>query len=128
LLSKTVLAAPVLLALAGCVSAAGGKSDIDFDIERSAPAYVTIAGAEQTASETVIHGEAALPMSDRTGGFTGGVEASIYEPGRPPLVFRDVKVVPRPRPKVLGGEAYFIIHTGHLLAPGTTVKLVYRNG
>ncbi len=123
-------AMPLLLslALAGCVSASGETHNISFDIGRSRPAYVVLAGAEQTPKETVIYGQAALPMTSRFGAFTGGVEARIDVPGQPPLVFHDVRVVPRPKPRKLGAEAFFTIHTGRVLPAGTRVHLVYRNG
>jgi hypothetical protein len=87
-----------------------------------------VAGVENTTSESIIRGEAALPMTSRVAGFTGGVEAKIDMPGHLPLIFRHVEVVPRPKPHKMGGEAYFTIHTGRVLPPGTVVHLVYRNG
>jgi hypothetical protein len=66
-------------------------------------------------------------MTSRSFGFTGGVDAKIDPPNGQAFEIRGVKVVPRPKPKKLGGEAYFTIHTGRHLPPGTRVNLTYRN-
>jgi|ThiBiot_300_plan_2_1041538.scaffolds.fasta_scaffold01543_8 hypothetical protein len=118
------------LGLAGCSSIAAlpARDGIIFDIARSEPARVTQAGANEENGETVIYGEAALPMTVRPGLFFGGVDATIDAPGQKPILFHRIKVIPRPRPRVMGGEAFFVIHTGQLLPPGAVVHLVYRNG
>jgi hypothetical protein len=114
--------------LTGCAAVPASGKDVVIDIAPSSPAFVTVAGVENTTSESIIRGEAALPMTSRVAGFTGGVEAKIDMPGHLPLIFRHVEVVPRPKPHKMGGEAYFTIHTGRVLPPGTVVHLVYRNG
>jgi len=115
------------LMLAGCVSAGAGADGVKITVLPSAPAYVSIAAARDTPRETVIDGEAALPMTSRAFGFTGGVNARIDPPNGRPFEIRNVKVVPRPRPSKFGGEAYFTVHTGRHLPPGTRVNLTYRN-
>jgi hypothetical protein len=115
------------LEVAGCVSTRARTNDVKVTVSPSAPAYVSIAAARDTPQETVIDGEAALPMTSRSFGFTGGVDAKIDPPNGQAFEIRGVKVVPRPKPKKLGGEAYFTIHTGRHLPPGTRVNLTYRN-
>jgi len=115
------------IGLTGCVSAQAQADDVNVSITPSAPAYVSIAAARDTPLETVIDGEAALPMTSRAYGFTGGVDARIDPPNGHAFEIRGVKVVPRPKPKKLGGEAYFTIHVGRHLPPGTRINLTYRN-
>jgi hypothetical protein len=115
------------LGLAGCVSTGARADDVKVTVLPSAPAYVSIAAARDTPQETVIDGEAALPMTSRAFGFTGGVDARIDPPNGRPFEIRNVKVVPRPRPRKFGGEAYFTVHTGRHLPPGTRVNLIYDN-
>jgi hypothetical protein len=55
------------------------------------------------------------------------VDARIDPPNGRAFEIRGVKVALRPKPKKLGGEAYFTIHTGRHLPPGTRVNLTYRN-
>lgn len=113
--------------LAGCMSTVARADDVKVSVSPSAPAYVSIAAARDTPQETVIDGEAALPMTSRAFGFTGGVDARIDPPDGQPFEVRNVKVVPRPRPRKLGAEAYFTVHTGRHLPPGTHVTLTYDN-
>jgi hypothetical protein len=115
------------MGLAGCVSTDARSADIKVTISPSAPAYVLVAAARQTPRETVIDGEAALPMTSRSFGFTGGVDARIDLPNGQTFEIRGVRVIPRARPRKLGGEAYFTIHTGRRLSPGTRISLIYRN-
>jgi hypothetical protein len=115
------------LELAGCVSTGAQANGVKITILPSAPAYVSIAAARDTPRETVIDGDAALPMTSRAFGFTGGVDARIDPPHGRPFEVRNVKVVPRPRPRKLGAEAYFTVHTGRHLPPGTHVTLTYDN-
>ena len=126
---KTLAPIVVLAAagLTGCVSAGARSADVTVTISPSSPAYVLVAAARQTPRETVIDGEAALPMTSRSFGFTGGVDARIDPPEGPPFEISSVKVTPRPRPRKFGAEAYFTIHTGRRLPPGTRVVLTYRN-
>jgi hypothetical protein len=115
------------MGLAGCISTDARPQDDKVTISPSTPAYVSIAAARDTPSETVIDGEAALPMTSRSFGFTGGVDTKIDLPNGHAFEIRGVKVVPRPKPQKLGGEAYFTVHTGRHLPPGTRVNLTYRN-
>lgn len=115
------------MGLAGCVTTDATPQDVKITISPSTPAYVSTAAARDTPSETVIDGEAALPMTSRSFGFTGGVDAKIDPPNGQAFEIRGVKVVPRPKPKKLGGEAYFTIHTGRRLPPGTSVNLTYKS-
>ncbi|MGN6464271.1 MAG: hypothetical protein ACTHLP_02160, partial [Rhizobiaceae bacterium] len=115
------------LEVAGCVSTRARTNDVKVTVSPSAPAYVSIAAARDTLQETVIDGEAALPMTSRAFGFTGGVDARIDLPNGRAFEIRNVKVIPRPRPRKFGGEAYFTIHTGRHLPPGTRVTLTYDN-
>jgi hypothetical protein len=115
------------LELAGCVSTLARTNDVKVTVSPSAPAYVSIAAARDTPRETVIDGEAALPMTSRAFGFTGGVDARIDLPNGRAFEIRNVKVIPRARPRKFGGQAYFTIHTGRHLPPGTRVTLTYDN-
>jgi hypothetical protein len=115
------------LGLAGCVSTGARADDVKVTVSPSAPAYVSVAAARDTPEETVIDGEAALPMTSRAFGFTGGVDARIDPPNGRPFEIRNVKVIPRPRPRKFGAEAYFTVHTGRHLPAGTHVNLTYDN-
>jgi hypothetical protein len=124
---KIIVPLITLAGLAGCVSIGARADGVKVTVSPSAPAYVSVAAARDTPRETVIDGEAALPMTSRGFGFTGGVDARIDPPDGQPFEIRNVKVVPRPRPRKLGGEAYFTIHTGRHLPSGTRVTLIYDN-
>lgn len=124
---KVIVPLITLAGLAGCVSTGARADDVKVTVSPSAPAYVSVAAARDTPRETVIDGEAALPMTSGAFGFAGGVDARIDPPDGPPFEIRNVKVVPRPRPRKLGGEAYFTVHTGRHLPPGTRVNLTYKN-
>ena len=115
------------LGLAGCVSTGARADGVKVTVSPSAPAYVSIAAARDTPQETVIDGEAALPMTSRAFGFTGGVDARIDPPNSRAFEIKNVKVIPRSKPRKFGGEAYFTVHTGRHLPPGTRVNLTYDN-
>jgi hypothetical protein len=120
-----MVSAALALPLAACVSD-GEVQGIAIDIAPGGPVRIVGAGAEQEAAETVIRGEAVLSRTGRATMFTGSLDATVDIPGGPRLVFRDVRLVVRPRPRIFGREAFFAIHAGRHLPPGSRVHLVYR--